>query len=118
MLEVSNSSRHFNSDIRPLSRTALLFRLSSVDSRVVLTAALVESGRIEVAREVGMDILSLDPTFALNRYESTHPFRDRDTLARITNCLRQAGLENVRDAESRFGIAPQSRRRVIPQRKY
>jgi len=25
----SNSSRHFNSDIRPLSRTALLFRLSS-----------------------------------------------------------------------------------------
>ena len=96
----------------------LNFAPDSLEARVVLAATLVESGRRETAQDVGMDILSLDPTFALERYESTHPFRDANTLQRITSALRRAGLENVREANASYGLAPESRRRLTPQRKH
>ena len=110
-------NRQLEEAIETANRT-LKFAPDSVDARVVLAAALVESGRRKSASEVGVDILTLDPTFALGRYESTHPFRDKVTIDRITGCLYKAGLkDSPLITTSRYGLGPESRRRVTPQRK-
>ena len=119
--EMLSLSYYLSGQIEEAIETAnrtLKFAPDSVDSRVVLAAALVESGRTQSAEEIGADIVTLDPTFALRRYESTHPFRDKETLERITECLYKAGLTQAPlNESSQYGLGPESRRRGAPQRK-
>ena len=117
MLSLAYYLNHQHVDALETANKTLSYAPDSVDTRVVLAAALVETGRTDIAGEVGAEILSLDPGFALQRYESTHPFRDKGTLERITNSLSRAGLKHQRDTAPRFGLGPESRRRVMPQRK-
>ncbi len=96
----------------------LSYAPDSVDSRVVLAASLVETGREDAAINIGNEILGLDPTFELERYESTHPFREKDVVDRITGSLRQAGLDNRNVKLPSYGFSSSSRRRLVPQRKH
>jgi adenylate cyclase len=94
----------------------------SVEGRVVLAAAFVETGRLEAARQVAAEIHSIDPELTLTRFAASRPHRDPAVLARLTDSLRRAGvpegaspLDNVVElarplAASRRRVAPRPRR--------
>ncbi len=95
---------------------ALALAPDSVDARVVMAAALVESGRQEAAREIAQDISRVDATFDLERFAATHPFRDEQLLDRLIEALRQAGVANRSEIRtSSHAFSPRSRRRVAPR---
>ena len=55
---------------------ALALAPDSVDARVVLSASLVESGRVEAAQQAALEILSIDPRLTLVRFAASRPYRD------------------------------------------
>jgi class 3 adenylate cyclase/TolB-like protein len=59
----------------------------------ILAAALVGLGRIEEAREVGVQLMRLEPDFRIAVWGRTRlPFRDREISERYMQHLRTAGL--------------------------
>ncbi len=117
MLALAHYLNQQHSDSLESANKTLSYAPDSVDTRVVLAAALEESGHHEIARDVGAEIISLDPGFGLNRYAATHPFQDKAALERIEKSLRKAGLKQDSGVVASHGLGPQSRRRVMPQRK-
>jgi adenylate cyclase len=87
----------------------------SINVRVLLAAALVETGRTESARAVAGEILSFEPDFSLARFAASQPYRDAPTLDRLVASVREAGLG---DGDAPRGtlipLAP-SRQRVAPR---
>jgi len=99
---------------------ALALAPDSVDARVVLAASLVETGRLDAAREAAREILSIDRGFTLERFSASQPYRDPAALSRIVASLQSAGLCYTGDPESPLDqkLAPPrsaSRRRVAPR---
>ncbi len=98
---------------------ALALAPDSVDARLVLAAALIETKRLDAAQEAGREILSIDPGFTLTRFSASQPYRDAAPLQRLVNSLQQAGLAyGQEDASARvIELAPlaASRRRVAPR---
>ena len=97
---------------------ALGLALDSVDARLVLIASLVETGRIEVAKETAREILSIDPGFALARFSASQPYQDDIVLKRLINSVRRAGLREGEDPKLVAEFAQPhsaSRRRVAPR---
>jgi adenylate cyclase len=99
---------------------ALALAPDSLHARVVLAASLVETGRTEAAREIALEIRSIEPGFSLERFASSQPYRDPAALQRIVDPLRKAGLGGGGDSGS--PAAPTlaqprsaSRRRVAPR---
>jgi adenylate cyclase len=64
----------------------------SVDARVVLLASYVATGRLDAAREVAREILSIDPAFTRARFVASQPYREASVLARLDDALREAGI--------------------------
>jgi tetratricopeptide (TPR) repeat protein len=64
----------------------------NVNVRVVLAAALVETGRTEAAQAVVREILSFEPRFSLARFAAAQPHRDSKPLDRLLASVRRAGL--------------------------
>ncbi len=98
---------------------ALALAPDSVDARLVLTAALVETGRLAAAKEAGREILSIDPGFTLQSFSASQPYRDSVPLLRLVDTLRQAGLTYGERRESapilEVATHSASRRRVAPR---
>jgi adenylate cyclase len=99
---------------------ALSLAPDSVDARVVLAASLVETGRLDAAREVGREIPSLDPRFTLERFAASRPYRDPAIPERVLDSLRRAGLREGDGSEAGQVLElarPQAaaRRRVAPR---
>ncbi len=91
-----------------------------VHGRVVLVAALVETGRLESARSEAREILSMQPGFSLQHLLASRPYRDAAVLTRFEKTLREvdfpdsgeSGLARV------YALAPPGdapRRRVAPR---
>jgi TolB-like protein len=99
---------------------ALALAPDSVDARVVLSASLVESGRVEAAQQAALEMLSIDPRLTLARFAASRPYRDSSVLKRLVSSLRSAGLPEGDDsaaAELTLLAQPQAaaRRRVAPR---
>ena len=97
---------------------ALAIAPDSIDSRIVLAAALVETGRIEAATETATEIRSLDPTFSLTGFSISRPYRDPVVLEGLTKSLEAAGLK--RSGRNPAGVIELSthaaaRRRIRPR---
>jgi adenylate cyclase len=59
----------------------------------ILTGALVGAGRIEEARQVGAQLMRMEPSFRVSEWGRTRlPFRDRDISEKYMEHLRLAGL--------------------------
>jgi len=63
----------------------------SVHPRIYLISALVESGRLDDARQVAREVLSLQPDFSIVPWHAIR-FKDPDFRAQTINNLVQAGL--------------------------
>jgi TolB-like protein/tetratricopeptide (TPR) repeat protein len=98
---------------------ALALAPDSLHARLVLAASLVETGRLDAARETGREILSMNPAFTLKRFALSQPYRDPAPLERLLSLLRQAGLrEGDEPAAVALSMVPPrdaSRRRVAPR---
>lgn len=97
---------------------ALALAPDSIDARLLLTASLVETGRLEVAKETAREILSIDPDFTLARFSASQPYQDVAVLKRLIDSVRRAGLRDGEDSGRVLEFAqPQSasRRRVAPR---
>ena len=103
---------------------ALALAPDSVDARIVLAAALVETGRLDAARHAAPEILSIDPGFTLKRFSDSQPYREPAVLEHLLDTLREAGLgDGEEDTEASITHIAQpraaSRRRVAPRpRRY
>lgn len=90
----------------------------SIDARLLLIASLVETGRLDVAKETGREILSIDPSFTLNRFSDSQPYQDDVVLKRLIDSVRRAGLREGEVSKSVTEFAQPhsaSRRRVAPR---
>ncbi len=92
----------------------------NANARLVLVAALVETGRLEAARDAAREVPSVDPGFTLQRFARCHPHRDRAPLDRLLHSLARAGLgdTDAAGATPQIDLAPphaSSRRRVAPR---
>ncbi|MCR9137806.1 MAG: winged helix-turn-helix domain-containing tetratricopeptide repeat protein [Alphaproteobacteria bacterium] len=61
-------------------------------ARIVMSAILVESGRIEEAREQIADLLSIDPGYNFLRYDERYPYYSAEHRERMSAALKTAGL--------------------------
>jgi adenylate cyclase len=97
---------------------ALAHAPDDVNARLVLTASLVQTGRVEAAREAAQEVRAVDPDFTLERFARVQPYRDAGTLARLVETLAQAGLPAGDGgpplSATGFSQAP-ARRRVAPR---
>ncbi len=97
---------------------ALALAPDSIDARLLLTAALVETGRLDVAKETAREILSIVPGFTLARFSASQPYQDVAVLKRLIDSVRRSGLRDGEESERVLEFAqPQSasRRRVAPR---
>lgn len=121
--EVLATAHYLRGDLEQAIETAnatLAQAPDNANARLVLVAALVETGRLDAAREAARDVPSVDPGFTLERFARSQPHRDPAPLDRLLHSLRQAGLGST-DATGTapvIDIAPphaSSRRRVAPR---
>jgi adenylate cyclase len=92
----------------------------SVNARVVLAASLVETGRLDAARQAASEILAMEPGFRLRRFATSQPYRDPAALGRLVDSARGAGLDDGEEPEASRVVSlaqphAQSRRRVAPR---
>jgi adenylate cyclase len=92
----------------------------SVNVRVILAAALEETGRHHAAEQTVREILSLEPDFSAERFAASQPYRDSAALERILASLASVGLGGNGDPSGAMVVplaAPHtaSRRRVAPR---
>ena len=57
-----------------------------------LAASLAASGQIDEARQVGLDLLRLNPKFTARQFAEGHAFRDPDKRRLFGEHLIKAGL--------------------------
>jgi adenylate cyclase len=96
---------------------ALSLAPDSVDARLVLAASLVETDRLDAAREAAQEILEIDPSFTLKQFSDSQPYREPAVLKHLVDTLRKAGLRwGEGDAPVQLA-QPHSatRRRVAPR---
>ena len=89
----------------------------SVDARVVLAASLVETGRLDAAKQVVKELLAIEPGFTLARFTNSQPHRDTAALGRLVDSLGRAGIAEG-GATAATELAPPnmpSRRRIAPR---
>ena len=97
---------------------ALLLAPDSINARLILTAALVESGRVDVATQTAQEILSIEPSFTLTSFAASQPYHDGSVLTRLIDSVQMAGLDLGEEVLPKQEIAKPysaSRRRVVRQ---
>ncbi|MEJ2122869.1 MAG: adenylate/guanylate cyclase domain-containing protein [Alphaproteobacteria bacterium] len=64
----------------------------NIDARMILCAAYMRGDRPDQAKMLAREVISIDPNFSIAGYIGNLPYRDRDTLSRLSLNLREAGL--------------------------
>lgn len=60
--------------------------------RIIAVSALVETDRLDEAKDHIQDILALNPGFELRHFQERYPYRNKEDKDRVSNCLIAAGL--------------------------
>ena len=79
---------------RSISAAKHSIRLSPVDldARLILCSDYNIAGRREQAQRLVSDIVKIDPAFSIAKYAEYQPYKDKETLQRLCENLREAGL--------------------------
>jgi adenylate cyclase len=69
-------------------------RLNPTDPepRLILCSDYVLAGQPQRAREMVQEIVAIEPTFSTERYLASQPYKEAQTLQRLADSLRKAGL--------------------------
>ena len=98
---------------------ALALAPDSINARLILAASFIESGQLSLATATAAEILEIDPTFTLARFEKSQPYKDPSVLRAFLHSLERSGLPMASAAGgSRSRLArpfSASRRRVRPR---
>ncbi len=120
--EVLSTAHYLNGDLEEAIATAhaaLALAPDSVNARVALAAVLVETERLDAARSEAREILSIDPSFSLQSFLESRPYRDAAVLTRLEKALREVDLPDSGEGLARvYALAvpgDASRRRVAPR---
>jgi adenylate cyclase len=62
------------------------------DARLVLCSDYSLVGQRQQAQRIGQEIIAIEPTLSLAKYAESQPYRDEETLRRLVDSLREAGL--------------------------
>ena len=62
-------------------------------ARIGLATNFSMVGRMEEARAEGAEVMRINPTFSLDYFANTLPFKEKADIDRMIDALRQAGLE-------------------------
>lgn len=62
-------------------------------ARIVMSAILVEAGRLDEAREQVADLLAIDPDYSFQRFDERYPYHDKEHHRRMTKAIKLAGIE-------------------------
>ncbi len=111
---------HRHEEAMATAYEALALAPDSVDARIVLVASLVETDRLDAARQAAREILSIDPRLTLQRFAASRPYKDAGALKRLIDSLRRAELPEGRESAPPRSIElaqphAASRRRVAPR---
>lgn len=74
------------------ARESLRLDPENLDGHVILCTNYVLSKSLEQAREVGQEILQIDPNFSVQRYIEMQPYQDEAVTKNIETALIKAGL--------------------------
>ena len=58
-----------------------------------LTSTFGMAGRMDEARAAAKEVLRINPSFSVERYEKMLPFKDKAAKDRLIDALRKAGLK-------------------------
>lgn len=62
-------------------------------ARIILCASLIESGKIDEAKQQIADLIAIDSGYTLGRFMERYPYFNKQHLNRITTALKTAGLK-------------------------
>jgi len=62
-------------------------------AQIALAATSILAGREEEAHAAAAEVLKINPTFSVEQYGKTLPFKDRSQIDLMTGALRKAGLK-------------------------
>lgn len=74
-------------------RRAIRMAPSFPPARIVMSAILAESGRIDEAKEQIADLLAIDSEYNFRRYDERYPYYSSEHRERMTSALSDAGLK-------------------------
>ncbi len=79
---------------RSISAAKHSIRLSprDLDARLILCSDYNIADRREQAQRLASDIVNIDPAFSIAKYLEYQPYKDKETLRRLAENLREAGL--------------------------
>jgi adenylate cyclase len=76
----------------PAAKESLRLNPQSNEARLILCSDYQLAADHEEARRVADEIIASDPEFRLSSYAKSQPYKDRETLDRLIESLRDAGL--------------------------
>jgi adenylate cyclase len=62
-------------------------------AQIALAATSILTGREDEARATAAEVLKINPTFSVEQYGKTLPFKDKSQINLMTDALRKAGLK-------------------------
>jgi tetratricopeptide (TPR) repeat protein len=76
-----------------LAKKAIEREPNDLIAYIGLTSTFVMAGRMDEARAAAKEVLRINPSFSVERYEKMLPFKDKTAKDRIIDALRKAGLK-------------------------
>ena len=76
----------------PVAREAFRLAPAQADALVTLCSDYSMADEGEKAREVAGQIIALDPNFRVSSFARNQPYRETETLTKVTYALTSAGL--------------------------
>ena len=73
-------------------RRAIRMAPSFPPARIVMSAILVEAGRLDEAKEQIADLLAIDSDYSFQRYEERYPYYDVAHRNRMATAIKSAGI--------------------------
>ena len=80
------------SDAEDYNKRALRMAPSFPPARIVMSAILVEAGRVEEAKEQIADLLAIDSEYSFQRYDERYPYHDPEHRRRMATAIKLAGI--------------------------
>jgi adenylate cyclase len=74
------------------ARHAIRLNDRDLEPRLILCSDQVLAGQSQQARQMAQEIVALDPTFSTASYVASQPYKEEESLKRLTESLRAAGL--------------------------
>jgi adenylate cyclase len=76
------------------ARHGIRLNPADLEPRLILCSDYVLAGRPQQAKEMVREIAAIDPAFSTERYLASQPYKEAQTLQRLADSLREAGLPN------------------------